>query len=305
MKLLHQDHKATDPLYHKIQEDHSSFDPPTLLKDRVEALYETCYKLVDKKFRSQIMHDFASCYSELYFCTTFIKRLGIDVTHPSDKGPDYYLQDLDCWAEIVTAKNGEKDNPNSIPGTIYGVASKSPSRQIVLRITNSFTYKADKIFEYIKNGVIRDSQKIIVCINGGWFEGFNRLPSYPVGGFPQVVNALLPIGDMVLMMNREDMSVTEGKFEFRDYVIKETKTNNMESIRTDYFIDPKYSRISAVIYSYANVTDSIEVSDLGRDFFIIHNPLATNKLPLGSIKCGIEYKVEVDGEFISITPIKH
>lgn len=79
----------------------------------------------------------------------------------------------------------------------------------------------------------------------------------------------------------------------------------MESIRTDYFIDPKYSRISAVIYSYANVTDSIEVSDLGRDFFIIHNPLATNKLPLGSIKCGIEYKVEVDDEFISITPIKH
>ena len=106
MKLLHQDQKATDPLYHKIQEEHPSFDPPTLWQDRVEALYETCHKLVDKKFRSQIKHDFASCYSELYFCTTFIKGLGLDVIHPSDKGPDYYLHNLDCWAEIVTATNG-------------------------------------------------------------------------------------------------------------------------------------------------------------------------------------------------------
>jgi hypothetical protein len=304
MKLLHEDVKASDPLYHKIQEDHPSFDPPSLLKDRVETLYETCHKLVDKKFRSQIKHDFASCYSELYFCTTFIKRLSLDVTHPSDKGPDYYLQDLDCWAEIVTATDGEKDNTNSIPETKHDVANEAPRRQIILRITNSFTYKAEKIFEYVKNSLISDSQKVIICINGGWFAGLNRFPLYPVGGFPQVVNALLPIGDMVLMINRGDMSVTERKYEFRDHVIKE-KTNNIESIRTDYFLDPKYSCISAVIYSYANVTDSIEVSDLGRDFFIIHNPLATNKLPLGSIKCGVEYKVEVDDELISITTIKH
>lgn len=305
MKLLPQDHKATYPLYHKIQEDHSFLDPPTLLKDRVEALYETCHKLLDKKFCSQIMHDFAPCYSELLFCATFIKRLGFDVTHPSDKGPDYYLRNLDCWAEIVTAKNGEKDNPNSIPEPISGVVSEAPHRQIVLRITNSFTYKADKIFEYIKNGVIRDSQKIIVCINGGWFKGTNSFALGPDGSLPLVVHALLPIGNMVLVINREDARVTEIKYEFRDYVNKENKTNNMESIRTGYFIDPKYSRISAVIYSYANVMNSIEVSDLGRDFIIIHNPLATNKLPLGSINCGIEYKVEVDDEFISITPIEH
>ena len=166
MKLLHHDPKATDPLYHKIQEDRLRFDPPSLLRDRVESLYETCHELVDKKFPSQIKHDFASCYSELYFCTTFIKRLGMRVTHPSDKGPDYYLQDLDCWTEIVTATNGEKDNVNSIPETKHGVAAETPRRQIILRITNSFSYKAEKIFEYIKNGLIRDSQKIIICING-------------------------------------------------------------------------------------------------------------------------------------------
>lgn len=201
MKLLHKDTKATDHLYNEIQEDHPSFDPPTLLCDRVEALYQKCRCLVDKKFQSQIKHDFASCYSELYFCTTFKNRLCLDVTHPSDKGPDYYLKDLDCWAEIVTAKDGEKDNDNSVPETKFGVANDTPHRQIILRITNSFTYKADKIFKYLENGLIRDTQKIIICINGGWLRGLNRLPIYPVGGFPDVVSALLSTGNMVLMIN--------------------------------------------------------------------------------------------------------
>src|SRR3990172_4497174 len=102
MKLLHQDPKAADPLYHKVQETHPQFNPPTLFKDRVEELYASCHDLVDKKFPTQIRDNFASCYSELYFAATFRKRLGLRVSHPSDKGPDYYFQDLDCWAEAVT-----------------------------------------------------------------------------------------------------------------------------------------------------------------------------------------------------------
>jgi hypothetical protein len=302
MTLLHQDPKAADPLYHKVQETHPQFNPPTVFRDRVEDLYATCHDLVDKKFPNQIKDNFASCYSELYFGATFRKGLGLRVSHPSDKGPDYYFQDLDCWAEAVTLSNGEKDNPNSIAPMEYRMVTDymKVREQIMLRITSSFTYKAGKLLDYIKKGIIRDSQRVIICINGGWLEGLYRFPSYPVGGFPEVVSALLPVGNMVLVINRDDMSITKRTFEFQDSIAKQRHDSKPQTIRTDYFIDPTYAHISAVVYSYANVTDSIDESNLGRDFFVIHNPLTNHALPAGSFKCGIEYEVEVDGDLISI-----
>lgn len=317
MKLLHPDHKATDTLYHKLQENcpvvelYQPICPglnlcPILLRDRVEELYKPRVNLLDRNFRSRIKHDFPACYSELYFCATFQERLGLRVEHPSDKGPDFYLPDLDCWAEVVTVSSGEKDSPNSIQQPSYDgkTAYSHPKDQIILRITSNFTDKAMKIFEYIEKGLIKDSQRVIICISGGWI-GFWRIPMYGVGGFPDVVSALLPIGQMVLNMNKKDMSFTGRTFEYRDHVPKVKRTGAEQPIGTDYFLDPKYSSISAVIYSWADVRHSIEAPDLGSDFFIVHNPLATNPLPLGSIKCGIEYEVEVESDSLNITPIEH
>ena len=306
MKLLHHDPKATDPLYNKIQEDCRHFNPPTLLRDRVEKLYETCHDLVDKKFPSQIKHKFASCYSELYFCATFRKLFGSSVLHPSDKGPDYYIQDLDCWAEVATLSDGKKDNPNSILRPESGVVGSHPKDQIILRITSSFTEKAKIIFTYIEKGLIKENQRIIICISGGWIQPIYRFPCYPVGGFPEVVSALLPIGDMALLLDENSNLTGKRTFKYKDYVNKKKENNCMETIKTNYFLDPKYSCISAVVYSYANVSDYSEggnkfFEELGSDFFIIHNPLATiNRLPYGSFKCGTEYEVEVDSNFINI-----
>ena len=237
MKLLHHDPKATDPLFHNIQEDQPHFDPPSALRDRVESLFETCHELVDKKFSSQIKHDFASCYSELYFCTTFIKRLGMKVTHPSDKGPDYYLQSLDCWAEIVTISNGDKSKPNSISKPELGILRDGFADQdkVILRITSCFIDKADKILTYIENGIIRSSQRTIICISGGWIDPFSRLPLYPEGSFPAVVKALLPIGNMVLFMNREKMTVVGTTAQYRGHVTKKNQNKDGEAIKNGLF----------------------------------------------------------------------
>jgi len=38
---------------------------------------------------------------------------------------------------------------------------------------------------------------------------------------------------------------------------------------------------------------------------MIHNPLASHPLPVGSIKCGIEYEVLREGDFITINTIEY
>jgi hypothetical protein len=308
MKLLHQDLKATDPLYRIVQEPHPQFNPPTLFLDRVEDLYATCHDLVDEKFPIQIKSQFGSCYSELYFGATFRQHLGLRVSHPSDEGPDFYLHDLDCWAEIVTLSSGAEDNPNSILPIENGMWDHMKVReQIMLRITSSFMYKSRKILEYIEKKIIGNSQRVIICINGGWLKGppLIRFPYYPVGGFPEVVSALLPIGNMVFLINKGNRRITEKTFEFRDTIAKQKNDTDPIGIKSDYFIDHMFAHISAVIYSYANICDTIDDSSLGRDFFVIHNPLAKHPIPLGSFKCGIEYKVEFDGEIISIQTIDY
>lgn len=101
------------------------------------------------------------------------------------------------------------------------------------------------------------------------------------------------------------MSLFEITSQYRNRVIKKTQHNDGEAIRTDYFIDPRYACISAILFSYANIMDSIDDSALGRDFFMIHNPLAVNPLPFGSFNCGIEYLVEDNSAGIKITTIEH
>ena len=225
------------------------------------------------------------------------------VSHPSDEGPDFYFQDFDCWAEVVTLSDGEENNPNSIAPMQYGAATDymKVREQIILRVTSSFTYKARKLLGYVSKGIVKDSQRAIICISGGWLERHYRFPMCEEGGFPDVVSALLPIGNMVLIIDRDSKSITQRTFEFRDTVAKKRENDsNPQPIRTGYFIDPTYAHISAVVYSYANVADSVDDSNLGRDFFIIHNPLASRPLSPGTFKCGIEYNVRVDGGFISI-----
>jgi hypothetical protein len=141
-------------MYNRVQDVNENYSSTTLLSDRAEKLYEMVSDLVDKKFITQIKADFGACYSELLFAAVFRKRLAFTVMHPSDKGPDLFIKELNCWAEIATISDGEKGNPNSIPETIPGVASTFPQNSVVLRITSCFVKKAEEIKSAIDKKIV-------------------------------------------------------------------------------------------------------------------------------------------------------
>ncbi len=129
-----------------------------------------------------------------------------------------------------------------------------------------------------------------------------RMPMYPAGGYPQIVKALLPIGDLVLQINRDTKEIIDQGYNFRDSVSKKAKNGHIP-ISTQFFLNPYYSFISGVLYSYANAFNPIELDKLGCDFFFVHNPLAKNKIVEGAIKCGQEYVVQVDAESFTMKPV--
>jgi len=127
-----------------------------------------------------------------------------------------------------------------------------------------------------------------------------RIPTYPVSGYPQIVKALLPIGDLEMRINRDTKKIIDQEYKYCDSVTKKTKNGHVP-ISTKFFLDPYYSFVSGVLYSYANAFDPIELDKLGCDFFFIHNPLAKNKIVDGAIKCGQEYVV--DAESFTMKPV--
>jgi len=121
------------------------------------------------------------------------------------------------------------------------------------------------------------------------------------GGYPQIVKALLPLGDLVFLMDRKTREITSHQYKYREGINK--KSNNGETlIETDFFLNPEYDHISEVVYSWANAGNPIGREKWGSDFYTIHNPQALNELPVGFIKCGIEYEVKADAKSFTILP---
>lgn len=300
MKLIRSDSEATDIKYYGIQNMREDLKPPSLALDSVEQLYKITHDLLDAKFQEQIKHAFVGCYSEMYFAATLRNRLKLRLSHPSDKGPDLFIEDFDCWAEVTTASDGEEGNANSVPQIAAREDLSYPGDQVILRLTNAFTSKARIIEEYIGNQIIQPDQKVIICISGGGMS--EGVPLYPDGGYPQIVQALLPIGPLTLLYYRDTLEITDREYKYRDNVTKKTKNGDIP-ISTQSFLDPHYSFVSGVVYSYANAYFPTELDKLGYDFTFVHNPLADNKIVKGAIKCGKEYVVQVGAESFTMEPV--
>jgi len=300
MKLIQPDTNATDVLYHNLQKERKYVDNPLLSLHRAEELYEISHDLLDANFTEEIKHDFAARYSEMYFASALGHRLRFNLDHPSDKGPDLFIKDLNCWAEITTVRDGNPGSENSVPRTVLGEAASFPERQVILRLTSAFSDKASKIKSYIDEGIIQPQQKVMICISGGWMS--EPFPLQPVGSYPQIVKALFPIGDLVLWINRETKEITGREHKYREGVNKITSEGD-KTIPTAFFLNPEFSFVSGVLYSYVNAFNSVSLDKLGCDFSFIHNPLAQNKIEPGTIQCGQEYIVSTDADSFTMMPV--
>ena len=304
MTLLKHDRSAKDPAYNAVQEERTGRlvqgRPPDFMRQHVEELYSLTQHVLDEDFAAQIKHNFHARYAEMYFAATFIERNGFKVTHPSDTGPDFFLENLNCWAEVVTATDGDESNPNSIEKQSIG-AKDTPHNKVILRLSSVFSNKSKKTKCYMATKRIKPSQPIVICIHGGGMQN-ERIPRFAEDGVPPIVETLLP---MQLVARRSKIK-NKVSFEhvYHNGVEKQTKCGN-KLISTSSFLKDEFAHISAVIYAYANAADALPRNKWGVDFFTVHNPKAINPLSAGFIKCGTEYLVSCAEDSFTIEPIDH
>lgn len=299
MDFFFDDSEAIDRAYINIRDGLPWDLPEYTARMHVEELYQETRNLLDKKkFYSQRLTDFFACYAEMYFASTFMSRCGHELTHPSNEGLDFFIPKFNCWLEVVKATNGETLLPDSIPEINMDNCQGYPEAQVILRLTNAIHNKWCKTKKDIKKMLVKPNQPVVICISGGELD--EKFPMYHAGGYPQIVKAVLPVGDTKFWLSRGSKKLISREINYQASIDK----SNGASIHKEFFLDKKYSDISAVIYSFAHagMPSPLRKSQRGCDFFTVHNPLATNPLPQGFINCGIEYFVDVFEDSVFIRP---
>jgi hypothetical protein len=192
-------------------------------------------------------------------------------------GPDILIEHKRrrVWIEAIVATDGDPARPDS---AVEDHSGKIPDEKIILRYANAINAKHAKYAAYRNSGIISKDDAYVVAING-----------YPLSyrwaepEIPRVLKAVFPIGAYEVLIDREKREIVGTRHQFRPAV---KKTSGSE-VPTQIFLDDHYCDISAVLYSCANGYSN---PPMGADFIVVHNPLASQPLPLGMIPSDREYQ---------------
>lgn len=290
-----------DPLYSRIRLSHSGDKNAPLFKKFINDMHAVTHLLFDQD--NDFHHElplkgkFVHRLAEMYLAATLRYRLRLLIIRLPNGGPDFFLNKSNCWFEVTTASTGAKNNVNSIPELIPNTFQPYPEDQFIMRLTNSFIHKSEKINEYIQDGIVGSSHPVVICISGSAMG--DRRPMHAKGGFPPIVKALLPIDDFFqLNLQTNTFSVVS---EHRPSINKKTSTGD-KPIYTNFFLQDSHAHISAVIYSQEIL---IEQEKWGCDFITVHNPKAKNPLQKWFIKCGKEYLTACTEDGFQLKQVDH
>ena len=259
--------------------------------------------VADKEFQTE----FASGNTARFFQRIWEMNLALHLSDQGHKisskrpGPDFRFE-YDGHKVLVEAvcpePKGLPDGWLEIPDiTEKPKVTSYPSKEILLRWT-SVLFDKKKVFEkYGAENIIEPADCQVIAVSGCQLSRWASLDLNGISGFPFALEATLPIGPRFIKISRETMETVETGYSYRASIRKE----NGSPVRTDTFLDPAYSHISAVLGSNAGLNEAC-----GHDKFysiLVHNPLAKNPLPKGLMGADIEYRVDHDEHSISITEI--
>lgn len=266
--------KSYDPFYiatGTIQDRRSKIDKIwKIFKDHQDRDFLKQYKL-NKNFSSRMW--------EMYIGAILLSSV-CRFTTKDKSNLDFLVKDS-FYIECVACQNAcSKDKVDYVtPVMADGKVHDSPIREVLLRITNSITYKYGEYKKKLKENLVDPNKPFIIAIN----DSFRRVGKK--NGYPNIYSLLFGLGDLQVSYPIGDVSVQNAGM-----ISKGTKP-----IPIGYFNNSKYKELSAVIFSSENIINTGK--KLGSDCFIIKNPFAINKLKANDLKFFSElpenYKVKV------------
>ncbi len=196
-------------------------------------------------------------------------------TRGGQNGPDFRIEHdgRTIWMEAVVPAPGgipEAYLRRVGPGDKIRV-KKKPDHERVLRCTSVIRDKQRKLDRYREIGIIGDEDCVVLAVNicrlSDWDPDGNGISQYPLA-----MEAVLPVGPLEIRRSPEG-AIAPSAHNVSRYSVKKTDGTEIE---TANFFNPDFARVSAVLQAHQ---DNMHERKL--ILAIIHNPCASNKLPLG------------------------
>lgn len=235
-------------------------------------------------------HKFYSCVWEAMLFRHF-SQLGLEFSNDhirkcGQEGPDFgiKIENHTLWIEAIAITPGE-NFPEGWLTEGLGIAKSIPHEAILLRWTSALSDKNKKVKEYISKNIISENDPVVIAINSSQLSWF---PSEDVGisQLPWAAESVFPLGPLAIQGNKLSHSPR--------YSI--SKKNNKNAVPTDNFLNPDFKNISAIIGC-----SRIDMLRNELIFSLVHNNMAENKCPRGSLKATNEYEVSENDDYYLLT----
>jgi hypothetical protein len=269
----------TDPIYRRVRDCPVSYEAKG--REFIEEIWRDSARYLDPDLAERApSNGLVSAFWEMYL-THALKTYGVALVprnkrNPKLRGPDLFAESPDVWLEAVAATPG--DGPDTLQWGEPFKCNNVPVDKFVLRLRTAIEGKSAQLKRHIGKGYIKASHLTVIAVSGAMLP--YRIEGQPI---PNIVRAVLGVGDLILEFERATMKSVGRSAEYRDQV----KKANKAPVRTDLFLSDDYHHVSAVLYSPSCWVMHPETP--GAEFTLIHNPRATNRLPEGWLQLGDEY----------------
>ena len=169
-----------------------------------------------------------------------------------------------------------------------------PHEAMLLRWTAALKEKREQLERHRKAGYVQDDVPTVIAVNScrlSWSPeeiGITQLPF--------AVEAVFPIGPLAVPVNTRTAEFGQSYQSARFSVL----SRRGSPVPTDSFLNPDYSGVSALLGCA-----TCHVSGSSLPLVLVHNPLARNPLPLGSLGAKTEYIAKHLGDELQIERLTH
>jgi len=261
----------------------------------VEDLWQVYEPYSDPHFLSDARNHFHQRFWEMYLCVTMLKR-GFVIENAGGEGPEFSttIGERRVWFEAIAPTAGS--GPDRVPALQLDKAGWTPTEQVLMRYTAALAEKLRKYQECRAKGVITENDGYVVALNA------NKIPNAFFGSIlPFHVQAFLPFGPLTVAINPRTHEKVGEYYQYRG----EVKKQSGSAVSTQPFLEPAYDGICAVIHSVFDVAGYTRSrARWGDDFDVLHNPGATNPLPLTALHW-CENSYVQDGELKTVSARAH
>lgn len=253
-------------------------------RNECERLWQQFEPYADDHFVTEFPRNTQERYWEMYLGTTLIEA-GFSLERTPAEAPDLCTtyNGIRLWIECICPNRGEGQDrvPQQRPNEVYDV----PLEQVLLRFSNAFLVKNEKLLEYRSKGIVRPDDITLVAISGAQLcMGRDADPPY-------AVRSTYGIGDRTVSFNNDSVhgpQIDHVGNSYRFNVIKKSGAN----ITQTPFLDDNFSEISGAIFDMFGLGNYR--GRCGSTLVTVPNMGARIELPVSLIPRGQEYQVRGD-----------